>query len=192
MVTDLKPTLWRTCRVLANPGRIRILDVLRMQGEQCVSQIAAACGMSTVRATQQLRALQARGLLRASRRSRWVFYRAQADPLVAHASRALTAVMKAITRGDSRRAMQAAFTVLTHERRIRIIQALAAGPLEFAALQARTHISTPALWRHLRKLRRRTVVIQDAQGCVQLAHLEPGLLRDFVRLALADNGDTRA
>ena len=186
MDKTLKPTLWRTCRALANARRLRILERLCTAGEQCVSQVAVACGVSVVQATQHLRGLQARGLLRVRRSSRWVFYTAAADPLVTQAAPALAAVRAAFARGDGVRDLQAAFTAFTHERRIRIACALAAGPADVAALRARTGISAPALQRHLRKLRRRGVIDADDRDRLRLARLAPGLLRDVVRLALAE------
>ena len=183
MDSQLQPTLWRTCRVLANRERLEVLRVLVTQGEQRVSNLARTCGMPVARATQQLRAPQARGLLRARRQSRWVFYRPEADPLVPQSAPLLAAVQRAFARGDDAKVLMQAFTALTHERRIRIVGALRAEPLAIESLRTRTAISTPALWRHLRKLRRRGVVGQDEDGRFRLKPLAPGLLRDLMAMA---------
>ena len=63
------PTLWRTCRVLANKTRIQILRDLIKTPPQSVSTIAETFGLSRPVASQRLRSLNARGLLE-SRRSR--------------------------------------------------------------------------------------------------------------------------
>lgn len=124
MHSNLKPTLWRTCRVLANAGRLRVLEHLRQHGAASVASIGNGCGLSRVCATVSLRALQARGLLRAARVSRWVIYYPEADHLVQHAPELLAAVMAAFQRKMAPAALRKQATAFTHERRIRTISPL--------------------------------------------------------------------
>ena len=66
-VRSLQPTLWRTCRVLANRTRLRMFHLLLHQPGQTVSAIAERLGLTVPVASQNLRALEARGLLALSR-----------------------------------------------------------------------------------------------------------------------------
>src|SRR5208282_3046222 len=70
----LQPTLWRTCRVLANDTRLRLLAQLVRKQPQSVSELAAQCSLTLPIASQSLRALEARGLLRVNRIRRRVEY----------------------------------------------------------------------------------------------------------------------
>jgi DNA-binding transcriptional ArsR family regulator len=58
-----------------------------------------ATGGAASQATQILRALQARGLLRARRRGAWVLYAPDANPSIAHAP-ALAAALLTLALGD--------------------------------------------------------------------------------------------
>ena len=155
----LNPTLWRTCRVLANPVRLRMLGVLLQDGELSVTAVAGSIGVSTVVGSQYLRALNARGLLAARRESRWVFYRPAADPSV-HVAVVLFKALEQVFAG-SRRPHAVIFrqaTAMTHPRRVQIVRALAHATLTEDALSQRTGISRFALRRHLSKLARRGFV----------------------------------
>src|SRR5712692_10468851 len=72
---SVQPTLWRTCRVLANSTRLKIFDLLRQQPGQTVSVIARRLKLSLPLTSQYLRALEARGLLAARRVGLRVVYR---------------------------------------------------------------------------------------------------------------------
>ncbi|MFZ4395620.1 MAG: ArsR family transcriptional regulator [Kiritimatiellia bacterium] len=159
MKTDLKPTLWRTMRVLAHPRRLQLLRELLLEAPQSVSECARRGRIPRVSTTMALRQLQARGLIRAERVSRWVMYRPLADPLVAHAAAILDAMRAALkpAQPDWPQIVRAV-TSFTHERRIRVVQALAQQQLTVEQLAATCHISLPALSRHLAKLERRKVI----------------------------------
>ena len=74
-VTKLKPTLWRTCRVLVNEQRLRMLKLaLENGGMLCVRDYAKILGMPDSIASIYLRQLNARGLLGVSRDRIKVFY----------------------------------------------------------------------------------------------------------------------
>ncbi len=187
MHRDLMPTLWRTCRVLANTKRLEIVAFLRQHGAADVATVARACGLSRTGATVYLRALQARGLLRATRRSRWVIYHAEADPLVPHAPGLLIAVLAALQHQQAHQAMCKQATAFTHERRIRIVQALAVEPQSALSLCRRCRISLQALGRHLQKLARRGFVRQDIEAAVwHLLRPPDAFGRALMHLALSD------
>ncbi len=64
------PTLWRTCRVLANPKRLACLRAVMGTPNLCVEEIAREAGLDEVQGSMALRALQARGLIAAYRHLR--------------------------------------------------------------------------------------------------------------------------
>ena len=171
---DLKPTLWRTMRVLAHPRRLQLLATLFRDAPLCVSDCAQCCGMPRVSTSVALRQLQARGLIRAERESRWVRYRPLPDPLVAHAP-AIDAALRTALRPThlDLPSIIKIITAFTHERRIRIVQALADGPRTMDDLSATCHISAPALIRHIDKLIRRKVVHREAERVALLPPANP-------------------
>jgi len=69
--------------------------VLLHPGET-VGDVAVAAGLPQDQASLCLRDLQARGLIHASRESRWVHYFPSPDPLVASATPILAAVSNAL------------------------------------------------------------------------------------------------
>ena len=181
--SSLKPTLWRTCRVLASPVRLRMLRVLFRDGEMTVSAVAGKVGISCILASYYLRALGARGLLASRRKGRWVYYRPAGDPSVHGADELLRALRKALKNGQ--KPIDAAFrhaTAFTHPRRIEIARALADKPLPVASLVRRTRISRFALQRHLVKLLRRGLV-KEKEGYWHLVRSREPLTSALMRLA---------
>ena len=74
-VEKLKPTLWRTCRVLVNEQRLRMLKMaFETGGKLCVRDYAKRLGMPDSIASIYLRQLNARGLLGVCRDRIKVFY----------------------------------------------------------------------------------------------------------------------
>lgn len=85
MVARLAPTIWRTCRILANASRLQLLAAIPDNGRATVSELARRCHVPPNVASENLRLIQSRGLLRASREGRWVYYSVGADESVRHA-----------------------------------------------------------------------------------------------------------
>jgi ArsR family transcriptional regulator len=65
-------------RVLADPGRLRILSLIQAQPahEACVCHLTDALGLSQPTVSHHLRVLYGAGLLGRERRGNWVYYRA--------------------------------------------------------------------------------------------------------------------
>ena len=65
-------------RVLADPGRLRILSLIQAQParEACVCHLTDALGLSQPTVSHHLRVLFGAGLLGRERRGNWVYYRA--------------------------------------------------------------------------------------------------------------------
>ena len=162
----LAPTLWRTCRVLANPLRLACLRAVIDQPGSTVEQVARQANVALPVASLYLRHLQARGLIRPERVSRWVRYTAAADEAVAHAGPVLAAIGPALL--QSRRpyaALLQILTAFTHPRRLAILRAMPeAETVSFAALRRDTGISVPALCRHLKKLERHGMIAAAPEG----------------------------
>jgi DNA-binding transcriptional ArsR family regulator len=66
--------LTETFRLLADPGRTRIVLELHGEGELPVGELAAATGLSPTACSQQLRLLRAARLVRRRREGRHVYY----------------------------------------------------------------------------------------------------------------------
>jgi ArsR family transcriptional regulator len=64
-------------RVLADPGRLRILSLVRAQPdrEACVCHLTEALGLSQPTVSHHLKVLYDAGLLERERRGTWVYYR---------------------------------------------------------------------------------------------------------------------
>jgi DNA-binding transcriptional ArsR family regulator len=162
---QLLPTLWRTCRVLANRTRLRLLMSVLQYPHGSVSAVATATGHDLSVTSIGLRALNARGLIGARRHSKWVYYDAETDPRVPAAGALLSAIRLSLREDpDPTDKLFHLFTAFTHPRRIEIVRELARGPRRQTELRARLAISTPALQRHLTKLKRRGIVISTKHG----------------------------
>jgi DNA-binding transcriptional ArsR family regulator len=166
MTISLTPSLWRTCRVLANPLRLACLHAVCDDRDHTVSELAQRARLSPTVASLYLRQLQARGLIRSARVGRWVRYSAVADPAVAHAAEVLTAMKRALLRSPPPyRRLFRTLTGFTHPRRLVILRALpgkVAVPLDW--LRDVTGIPIPALTRHLDKLRRHGLAQRSPSG----------------------------
>ena len=163
---SLHPTIWRTCRVLANKRRLACLkDVLTHPGGT-VGEVAASVRLPQDQASLCLRALQARGLIQASREGRWVRYFPWPDnqvpiaaPILAGVSHAL--LSKKLADTDMIRCL----TAFTHPRRLTILRCLQqTQSIAFAALAAKSCITSPALSRHLKKLQGRNLALEGDVG----------------------------
>ncbi len=156
MRPELTPTLWRTCRALANERRLRILALLHAEPDLAVSQVAKTMDCPASEISESLRILNARGLLRVTRRNRHVYYRVGSDPSIPWTKPLLRAVLRVLTTdSDGATRVFRAATALTHPRRQSILAALRLADMNLNELQHSTAISKPALKRHLRKLRSR-------------------------------------
>lgn len=161
------PTLWRTCRVLANPQRLACLKEVLLTPDATVEEIAASAAIPHNKASMGLRALQARGLLSVRRQSRWVHYLPEPDLLVPSATPVLAALRHALVTAPLKETeIITALTAFTHPRRLSILQRLSQGraPQIAEVLVAVTHISPPALWRHLMNLEARGLASRTDDG----------------------------
>lgn len=161
---DLRPSIWRTCRVLANRQRLLLLRHLLLRSESTVSNMAREMELSVSSTSQHLRALNARGLLAVRREGRYVFYRVGGDDSVPDAAAILASACDMLR--VSKRAVESVFRVVTactHPRLLDILRSLGRGDQTMVVIGNATGISRPALHRHLSKLESRGFVVERDQ-----------------------------
>ncbi|HRZ12036.1 MAG TPA: ArsR family transcriptional regulator [Kiritimatiellia bacterium] len=158
-LSGLHPTLWRTCRALANERRLDILRLLIAREPLTVSDVAREMDISMATASQYLRSLNARGLLTVMRKKRFVYYTVGADSSLPHAAALLGSVMQSLrVKQNTAGVFMQALTAFTHPRRVQLVKLLAGKPMGVLELLGATGYSLPALSRHLSKLQRRGIV----------------------------------
>ena len=150
----LNPTLWRTCKMLAGVKRVQLLRQLHDHPGHNVSDLGSTVGSKRAYASQELRRIQSRGLLKAERRGRPLIYRMEADPQVPSAAPLLKAIQAALALHPSDRDPEMCVIAngLAHERRIAIAHILLETPRTMFDLQMRLHLSSYGLAQHLRSM----------------------------------------
>jgi DNA-binding MarR family transcriptional regulator len=121
--------------------------------DQQVSDIARRSGISLSRASQSLRALNARGLLVVRRAGSLVYYRPGANPSIPNSNCLLEVIQR--TLASDKKALENIFkysTAFTHPRRILVIKILRKNPMQVKEISLKSKIHPRALNRHLRKL----------------------------------------
>lgn len=175
------PTIWRTCRALANPRRLRCLRAVLLSPGLAVGEVASAAKLPQDQASLCLRALQARGLLHGAREGRCVRYYPLPDPLVPTAAPILAGVSRALLKERvADRALIRSLTAFTHPRRLCILRLLKRGGAATSGSLSRAgRMSEAALFRHLNKLAERGIVgetdggwsLQKRQGALEKVFL---------------------
>ncbi len=159
MGVQLRPTIWRSCRVLANERRIELMRILLSGTSGTIGQIAAIADMSPRLTGQYLRMLQARGLASSERVSRYVMYSAKPNPSIPETKVILRALKRVLVRDQQTAdSVIATLTAFTHPRRLEIISILHQGDRTTHELLAESGYSRRALARHLDKLERRKII----------------------------------
>jgi len=180
---QLEPTLWRTCRVLANRKRLAILALLIRQPNQTVSAVSQQLKLSGPAATQYLRALEARGLLTCRRIGRYAEYRLSGSATESAAAEIVTALRLAFrSRTQPTEALFKLATAFTHPRRIDVFSAVKNGADSFGEIQVATRISARALSRHLAKLETRGF-LKNQMHAYAVANQSHPLGRALARIA---------
>jgi DNA-binding transcriptional ArsR family regulator len=185
--THSHPTLWRTCRVLANDLRLQVLELLSRESSLSVSAIAKRLHLAMPFASQSLRALESRGLLVAHRQRRSVLYRL--GPLTdSNGNPNLLACIRPLVRhGETgRQTIFKLATAFTHPTRVELYRLLKGRPRELLELPAALGVSLRAVFRHLRKLERRGFVRHE-DGVLHLAEPDEAFGHAIAALA-AENG----
>lgn len=154
----LSPTLWRTCRVLANEQRIKLLYALFDHPELCVFQLAEAVNISPEHASIHLRALNSRGLIQQRRRKMRLLCSPEANRQLDAAPLLLKSLQLCYEKEIPTEYIIRQATAFTHPRRIEITQTIPGRGATKDYLHEQTQISYSALTRHLKKLSSRKFV----------------------------------
>jgi Mn-dependent DtxR family transcriptional regulator len=180
------PTLWRTCRALANVRRLKMIQYLLLQkGKVRVTDVSRGLRIPLPVASENLRILNARGLLQATRSGREVVYRVAAGPSLPSARLILEAVTQdLVSKRISLKTMFDALTGFTHPRRILLVQAVAQGFVRTGELRRATGIPRGSLARQLSKLVRRGY-LEKHKECYHLASPTTTLARSLLQIALS-------
>jgi DNA-binding transcriptional ArsR family regulator len=169
--------LWRQCRILANPVRLKILAYLDQHPRQYVRAVGERFGLSEDVASKNLQLLASAGFLESERKGRYLYYRLpDANELL---RLVLIEVRKARMSVDP---VIRTLTALTHERRTAMIAALSKDALSLEMLCRQTNISGMAVERHLDKLVRRGWVKITNDQCILLVPCD-GLGRVLIESA---------
>jgi len=160
MLGELNPTLWRTCRMLANVRRLNIIKHLVGKEPLTLTQLATVCKMSVPACSQYTRQITARGLCREIQKGRYAYFDLYPDQSIPFSAILLQSVVASLrdAKKDFKEQM-ADLTAYTHVRRIKIVNFIAAkGSARLCDMQHELHISESALLRHISKLLRRSVI----------------------------------
>lgn len=144
--------------MLASEHRLELLRSVITEPGSTVSALAASTKLQESYASIELRKLNARGLIQARARGRYVFYWDEANPSVEHAGGILDALRAAFSAKTTNERIIQTATAFTHPRRIMVVKALGLGGKTIPELSMATQISQPALYRHLNKLAARGFV----------------------------------
>lgn len=149
---QLNPTLWRTCRMLSGPARVRLLRCLHERPGRNVSELAQAVGIGLSDASQELRRIQSRGLLQAERRGAALVYRLGADPQVVSAAPLLKALRAALSSHEPDDQFLAVAAGLGHPKRIAMLQSIIDSPKSVYALHRELRTNYANALRHAQTL----------------------------------------
>ena len=140
--------------MLAGPTRIRLLRQLHDHPGQNIAALAGALGICRPYASQEMRRIQSRGLLKRMQRGASMIYLLRADPQVSSAAPLLKAVQRALdTLPPWRdREMLTLAAGLAHERRIAMAQSLMRSPKTPPQLRAEIPMARCSYHLHLRTL----------------------------------------
>jgi DNA-binding transcriptional ArsR family regulator len=159
MNAPLRPTLWRSCRALANDLRLQLLALIIGRAGLTVSAAARIAGVRRPVASLSLRALEARGFLKVRRQGRWVQY----SPVTQSDDGPKAPLAKAVTarlrrNPAARHAIYRLATAFTHPTRIEVIRALSQKHRTLVDLKRAVAVPGRTLLRHLKKLKARGFV----------------------------------
>ena len=176
-----RPTLWRTCRAIANHRRLQIVSALIQKPDQTVSAIAEQLHLPMSLASEYLRTLEARGLLSVRRVGRRVKYRPHSE---SNSGSALIVALRKVFRCEQKPCdiIFKCATAFTHPRRIELFKILFGKPCRIRELRDATRMSARSLARHLQKLELRGFVVREHRVCVT-ANPDNDFARELARLA---------
>jgi len=191
MGTELKPTLWRTARALANRDRLNLLRLVAIsKGEKGVAELAAEAGLPVPTASLYLRALNARGLISVVRSGPYVYYGTGSDRSLPGA----ISIQKAFRKLFALKELPADWTdrllpllrAYSNPRREAIVRIIAMRqPLRYVELHMRSGICETSFLRHLGVLTAAGIVTLAPNGSYSLAKPRNSLAAVFLDASCA-------
>ncbi len=153
--------LWKRCRILANPVRLKMLGCLKNQGRLYVQEVAEGLGLQEDVASKNLQLLALGGFLESETVSKYRFYSLSPPDAL------LEVVLRDLKRKeDLTDRMMKTLTSLTHERRVSLVSILKRNEsMDRDDLFFLAQVSVPAGLRHMKKLVRRRWVAMDQKKC---------------------------
>ena len=150
----LKPTLWRTCRAVRNPLRLRLLKaVFEHDGEFCVRDFAKLLQIDEALTSVYLRQLNARGLIGVSRERVRVVYNTAPDRTLPDALK-LREALKAYLTGplpdNWEMELVRIIDAFSHPNRLAMLIRLAQGPATIHELFEAAGVVVKSIYHHLR------------------------------------------
>ena len=158
IVMDNLP-LWKRCRIVANPLRLRLLAHLLESPRQYVKAVAGELELTEDVASKNLQLLASGGFLKCESVSKYLYYTlAESDDL-------LTALLWELKNQSALDPIIHMLTALTHERRVLLVALLSKTSMDVNSLCCQMKMSGSAAKRHLDKLARRGWVEVDGDVC---------------------------
>ena len=175
MGTELRPTLWRTARALANPDRLNLMRlVANAKGAKGVVDLANEANIPIPTASLYLRALNARGLISVVRSGPFVYYGTGSDrslpvAITIQSSFRNLFALKKLPRDWTARLLPL-LKAYSNPRRELIVQIIGARqPIRYVELHQRAGICETSFLRHLGILLAAGIIIRNPDGSYSLA-----------------------
>lgn len=175
MKTELKPTLWRTARALANADRLNLMRlVVNANGDRGVSEIALDAELSVPTTSIYLRALNARGLISVIRSGSHVYYGMKSDRSLPFAISLQMAFRKFFGRKEMpsnwENSLLPIFKAYSNPRREIMISILFKNnSLSYKEFRTHSQLCKSSFLRHLNILIDAGLVVYDLNGLYSLA-----------------------
>jgi DNA-binding transcriptional ArsR family regulator len=161
--TIVPPTLWRTCRIIANESRLKLLREIFELPRKDVSTLAASVGLTLGSTSNQLTLLCNEGFITPHRRGQQVLYDGVIPYAPLHIKKLQAALKKELLSESPLHTIYREATGLSHQRRVELIRRLSKSPRSMEQLLTETVMSYSALSRHLKKLIARGYVSSSAK-----------------------------
>ena len=191
MGTELRPTLWRTARALANPDRLNLMRlVANAKGAKGVVDLANEANIPIPTASLYLRALNARGLISVVRSGPFVYYGTGSDrslpvAITIQSSFRNLFALKKLPRDWTARLLPL-LKAYSNPRRELIVQIIGARqPIRYVELHQRAGICETSFLRHLGILLAAGIIIRNPDGSYSLAKPANSLAAAFLSASRA-------
>lgn len=174
----LKPTLWRTCRAVRNPLRLRLLKaVFEHDGEFCVRDFAKLLQIDEALTSVYLRQLNARGLIGVSRERVRVVYNTAPDRTLPDALKfreALKAYLTGPLPDNWEMELVRIIDAFSHPNRLAMLIRLAQGPATIHELFEAAGVVVKSIYHHLRFFTTAGLIVkEDTYRSPTIIHLVP-------------------